>query len=115
MRQHLAIYLRLSLEDMNVRGNTLSDESNSIRNQRLLIEKYVSTKDTPPMLDMLLRAPAEEIEGILALRASAFSRDTPGFINCLSKADRAGKKLLLVEYPEHIELANKLKRDIFGQ
>lgn len=42
MRQHLAIYLRLSQEDMNVRNNKLSDESNSIRNQRLLIEKYIS-------------------------------------------------------------------------
>ncbi len=42
MRQHLAIYLRLSLEDMNIRNNKLSDESNSIRNQRLLIEKYIS-------------------------------------------------------------------------
>lgn len=42
MKKHLAIYLRLSLEDMNVRNSKLSDESNSIRNQRLLIERYIS-------------------------------------------------------------------------
>ena len=43
MKKHLAIYLRLSLEDMNVRSSKLSDESNSIRNQRLLVEKYISS------------------------------------------------------------------------
>ena len=42
MKKHLAIYLRLSLEDMNVRSSKLSDESNSIRNQRLLVERYIS-------------------------------------------------------------------------
>lgn len=42
MKKHLAMYLRLSLEDMNVRSGKLSDESNSIRNQRLLVEKYIS-------------------------------------------------------------------------
>ena len=42
MRKHLAIYLRLSSEDMNARSNRLNDESDSIRNQRLLVEQYIS-------------------------------------------------------------------------
>lgn len=42
MKKHLAIYLRLSSEDMNARSNKLNDESDSIRNQRLLIEQYIS-------------------------------------------------------------------------
>ena len=44
MRKHLAIYLRLSSEDINVRSNRLNDESDSIRNQRLLVEQYISGK-----------------------------------------------------------------------
>ena len=44
MRKHLAISLRLSSEDMNARSNRLNDESDSIRNQRLLVEQYISGK-----------------------------------------------------------------------
>lgn len=44
MGKHLAIYLRLSSEDINVRSNRLNDESDSIRNQRLLVEQYISGK-----------------------------------------------------------------------
>ncbi len=39
----LAIYLRLSIEDKrrNSDGNFIQDESNSIKNQRKLILKYI--------------------------------------------------------------------------
>ena len=47
MKKHLAVYLRLSLEDMSVRSNKLSDESNSIRSQRILVQKYIS--DNPEL------------------------------------------------------------------
>ena len=43
MNQHLAIYLRLSLEDMDVRTNKIADESNSIKSQRLLVHNYIES------------------------------------------------------------------------
>ncbi len=114
----IAVYMRFA-RDPDKEMNEQSQQELRLReyaiqqglNIQAMVTEYVSAKDTPPMLDMLLRAPSEEIEGILALKSSAFSRDTPGFINCLSKADRAGKKLLLVESPEHIDLANRLRQN----
>ncbi len=38
----LAFYLRLSLEDMNLKKNGAKDESNSIQNQRNMLSRYVS-------------------------------------------------------------------------
>lgn len=38
---HIAMYLRLSQEDVDKRNNVLKDESNSIRSQRLLIQRYI--------------------------------------------------------------------------
>ncbi len=118
----VAVYMRFA-KDPDKEMNEQAQQERKLREYAIqqglkiqtMVTEYVSVKDVPPMLDMLLRAPAEKIEGILALKASTFSRDTPGFINCLSKADRAGKKLLLVENPEHIELANKLKRNFYRQ
>ena len=37
MKQQIAIYLRLSLEDVDKRTNKVKDESNSIASQRMLI------------------------------------------------------------------------------
>ena len=37
----IAMYLRLSLEDVDMKGNSLKDESNSIQSQRFMIEKYI--------------------------------------------------------------------------
>lgn len=39
--KHLAIYLRLSQEDVDVKSNALKDESNSIHSQRLILRKFV--------------------------------------------------------------------------
>ncbi len=118
----IAVYMRFA-RDPDKEMNEQSQQELRLREYAIrqglkiqaMVTEYVSAKDMPPMLDMLLRAPSDEIEGILALKSSAFSRDTPGFINCLAKADQAGKKLLLVENPEHIGLANKLKRDVYRQ
>lgn len=47
MKQQVAIYLRLSLEDVDKRSNKIKDESNSIASQRLLINRHL---DQNPML-----------------------------------------------------------------
>ena len=47
MKQQIAIYLRVSLEDVDKRTNKLKDESNSIASQRLLINRHL---DQNPML-----------------------------------------------------------------
>ncbi|MEH2933622.1 recombinase family protein [Acutalibacter sp. JLR.KK004] len=39
--KHIAMYLRLSQEDVDVKSNVLKDESNSIHSQRLVIQKYI--------------------------------------------------------------------------
>ena len=41
MEKRIAIYLRLSLEDVDLRTNQNKDESNSVGNQRLLIKNYI--------------------------------------------------------------------------
>ncbi|MDD4509485.1 MAG: recombinase family protein [Oscillospiraceae bacterium] len=41
MEQRIAIYLRLSLEDVDLRTHRSKDESNSVGNQRLLIKNYI--------------------------------------------------------------------------
>lgn len=47
MKQQIAIYLRVSLEDVDKRTNKLKDESNSIASQRLLINRHL---DQNPLL-----------------------------------------------------------------
>lgn len=43
MGEHIALYLRLSLEDMDVRSESPKDESNSIQSQRLMLRNFVNT------------------------------------------------------------------------
>lgn len=50
MEKHLAIYLRLSREDVDVKSNSLKDESNGIHSQRLIIRKYV--EESPELNNM---------------------------------------------------------------
>lgn len=47
MKQQIAIYLRLSQEDVDKRTNAIKDDSNSIASQRLLINRHL---DQTPML-----------------------------------------------------------------
>ena len=42
MKEQIAIYLRLSLEDVDKRSNSLKEESNSIAAQRSIIDSYLS-------------------------------------------------------------------------
>lgn len=42
MANSLAVYLRLSQDDVDMKGNALKDESDSIHSQRLLIHRYIS-------------------------------------------------------------------------
>ena len=44
MGSHIAMYLRLSKEDIDTKNNLLKDESNSIRSQRLLIQRCIQEK-----------------------------------------------------------------------
>ena len=50
MKQQIAIYLRLSLEDVDKRTNKIKDESNSIASQRMLINRHLdhNRKDAVP-------------------------------------------------------------------
>ena len=41
MKKCIAVYLRLSLEDVDKRTNTAKDDSNSITAQRQLIQRYI--------------------------------------------------------------------------
>lgn len=47
MKQQIAIYLRLSLEDVDKRTNSIKDESNSIASQRMLINRNL---DQDPLI-----------------------------------------------------------------
>ena len=64
MKQQIAIYLRLSLEDVDKRTNKVKDESNSIASQRLLINRHL---DQNPLLCDL---PHEELWIALTNRSS---------------------------------------------
>jgi DNA invertase Pin-like site-specific DNA recombinase len=50
MKQQVAIYLRLSLEDVDLRTNKAKDESNSISAQRQLIERHLD--QNPELRDL---------------------------------------------------------------
>lgn len=50
MKQQVAIYLRLSLEDVDKRTNAVKDESNSISAQRLLIHRHLD--QNPQLCDL---------------------------------------------------------------
>ena len=52
MKQQIAIYLRLSLEDVDKRTNSIKDESNSIASQRMLINRNL---DQDPLIGNLPR------------------------------------------------------------
>ena len=52
MKQQIAIYLRLSLEDADKRTNSIKDESNSIASQRMLINRHL---DKDPLIGNLPR------------------------------------------------------------
>ena len=52
MKQQVAIYLRLSQEDMDQRTSQIKDESNSISAQRLLLTRHL---DLDPLLSSLPR------------------------------------------------------------
>lgn len=42
MENYLAVYLRLSQDDVDIKTNALKDESDSIHSQRLLIKRYIN-------------------------------------------------------------------------
>lgn len=46
MEQHIGIYLRVSLEDFDLKKNIHKDESNSIFGQRSLVKKYILSDDS---------------------------------------------------------------------
>ena len=50
MKQQVAIYLRLSLEDVDKRTNKIKDVSNSIASQRLLINRHLD--ENPFLCDL---------------------------------------------------------------
>lgn len=53
MKPQLAIYLRLSVEDIDLKKNKSKDESNSVGNQRLLIRNYIARKPELTKLPIL--------------------------------------------------------------
>lgn len=62
MESAVALYFRLSQEDVDARGNSLKDESNSIQSQRFMLRSFIANH--PDLKDplwnlrmMVLRAP----------------------------------------------------------
>lgn len=53
MESAVALYFRLSQEDVDARGNSLKDESNSIQSQRFMLRSFIANhpdlKDRPVM------------------------------------------------------------------
>ena len=107
MKKHLAIYLRLSSEDLNVRSKKLNDESNSIRSQRMLIEKHIA--DDPELAQYAVSEYSDDgysgtnfdRPGVQRLLAKVKS----GEITCIVVKDlsRFGRNYLEVgDYLEHI-------------
>lgn len=96
MAEKLAIYIRLSKEDDDVKSSAEKIESNSITNQRLLIREYIathkefnqyeiiekiddgfsgSTFDRPAFLEMIELAKRQEIKCIIVKDMSRFGRN----------------------------------------
>lgn len=96
MKQQIAIYLRVSLEDVDKRTNKLKDESNSIVSQRLLINRHLDQNPTlcdlprieffddgfsgtnferPDFMRMIEYAKRGEISCIVVKDLSRFGRD----------------------------------------
>ena len=42
MESAVALYFRLSQEDVDARGNSLKDESNSIQSQRFMLRSFIA-------------------------------------------------------------------------
>lgn len=53
MEQRIGVYLRLSLEDVDLRTNRSKDESNSVGNQRLLIKNFIARRGELSALPLL--------------------------------------------------------------
>ena len=96
MKQQIAIYLRVSLEDVDKRTNKLKDESNSIASQRILLNRHLDQKpmlcdlprieffddgfsgtnfDRPDFMRMIEYAKKGEISCIVVKDLSRFGRD----------------------------------------
>lgn len=107
MEKHLALYLRLSQEDVDVKSNALKDESNSIHSQRLILRKFV--EDSPELRGMPIwefqddgytgtNFDRPELQRMLGLARS-------GEVGCILVKDlsRFGRNYLEVgDYLEHI-------------
>ena len=96
MKQQIAIYLRLSLEDVDKRTTKVKDESNSIASQRMLINRHLdqnpllcdlpriefcddgfsgTNMNRPGMQKLLKEVKANNIRCIIVKDMSRFSRD----------------------------------------
>lgn len=96
MKKYLAIYLRLSQDDVDLKTNALKDESDSIHSQRLLIKHYIGRQadlcgfpvlefaddgytgtnfDRPKLQKMLSMARSGEIACIIVKDLSRFGRN----------------------------------------
>lgn len=92
----IAAYLRLSQEDVDMKNNSLKDESNSIRSQRLLIQRFIHSRadlsgcpvlefvddgytgtnfDRPQMQKMLSMIRGGEIQCVIVKDLSRFGRN----------------------------------------
>jgi len=88
MRQQVAVYMRVSLEDVDKRSNCLKDESNSITSQRLLINRHL---DQLPALCDLPRVEFFD-DGF-----SGTNFDRPGFAQMIDYAKRGEISCIVVK------------------
>jgi DNA invertase Pin-like site-specific DNA recombinase len=88
MKQQVAIYLRLSLEDVDKRTNKIKDDSNSITAQRLLIHRHL---DQDPVLCDLPRMEFCD-DGF-----TGTSFDRPGFTRMIEQAKKGEISCIVVK------------------
>ena len=88
MKQQIAVYLRVSLEDVDKQTNKLKDESNSITSQRLLINRHLDQDST------LCDLPRVEFydDGF-----SGTKFDRPGFMNMIEAAKKGEISCIVVK------------------
>ena len=104
MKNQIAIYLRLSLEDVDKRTNAVKDDSNSIASQRLLINRHL---DQTPMLCDLPRIEFCD-DGF-----SGTNFDRPDFQRMI--ADIEAKKVNMVITKDYCAIIGLNQKDLENQ
>lgn len=74
MKRKLAKYFRLSQEDVEMRSNSLKDESNSIHSQRLLCDSFIDKHADLQQMQSEEFIDAAVIIGLKTIRLKKFQK-----------------------------------------